>query len=205
MFEEIDDPVEQEEVYERLSAEDVDKEIRTLLGSPASYAKLRTIAATLATGLSGLTGEDLLNEAVVRFYEGRRKWPRGVHPLVVFKSTMRSLASIARKRADEGPIDESVALATVNVKEESIDLRPQVQGVVDLTPEDALSGKEQLVAVYAAVAGDEDLELLVMVWSDGLRGDEAAKELDWDKKKYEAARKRLARRLDALDPDRRPK
>lgn len=205
MFEEIDDPVEQEEVYERLSAEDVDKEIRALLGSPASFAKLRTIAATLATGLSGLTGEDLINEAVVRFYEGRRKWPCGVHPLVVFKSTMHSLASGARKRADEGPIDEFVALATVDLKEESTDLRPQVHGVVTLTPEDALSGKEQLVAVYAAVTGDEDLELLVMVWADGLRGDEAAKELDWDKKKYEAARKRLTRRLDALDPDRRLK
>lgn len=35
MFEELDDSVEQEEVYERLSAENVDKEIRALLGSPA--------------------------------------------------------------------------------------------------------------------------------------------------------------------------
>ncbi len=62
-----------------------------------------------------------------------------------------------------------------------------------------------MAAVYAAVAGDEDLELLVMVWADGQRGEEAAKELDWDKKKYEAARKRLTRRLDALDSDRRTK
>lgn len=205
MFEEPDDPVEQEEAYERLPAEDVDKEIRALLGSPASFAKLRTIAAVLAAGLSGLAGDDLINEAVVRFYEGRRKWPRGVHPLVVFKTAMRSLASDARKRAAEGPLDESVALATAEVEEESTLFRPRVHGVSALTPEDDLSGKEQLAAVYAAVAGNEDLELLVMVWADGLRGDDAAKELDWDKKKYEAARKRLTRRLDALDPDRRPK
>lgn len=205
MFEEPNDPVEQEDVYERLSAEDVDKEIRALLGSPVSFAKLRSIAATLAAGLSGLTGEDLLNEAVVRFYEGRRKWPRDVHPLVVFKTAMRSLASDSRKRTAASPLDESVALATADGGEESTDIRPRVHGVSALTPEDDLSGKEQLAAVYAVVAGDEDLELLVMVWADGLRGDEAAQELDWDKKKYEAARKRLTRRLDALEPDRRPK
>lgn len=204
MFEEPDDPVEQEELYERLSAEDVDKEIRALLGSPAAFAKLRAIASTLAAGVVGLAGEDLIHEAVVRFYGGRRKWPVGVHPLVVFKMAMRSLASDARKRAIEGPLDESVALATTDAGD-AADLRPRVHGVSALTPEDDASGKEQLVAVYAAVAGDEDLELLVMVWADGLRGDDAAKELNWDKKKYEAARKRLTRRLDALAPDRRPK
>ncbi len=64
---------------------------------------------------------------------------------------------------------------------------------------------ESISAVYAAVAGDEEMEMLVMVWADGLRGDAAAKELEWDKNKYEATRKRLTRRLNALDSDRRPK
>lgn len=205
MTEEPDDPAEQEAVYDRLSHEDVDKEIRALLGAPADFARLRSIASALAAGVTGLAGDDLLHEAVVRFYEGRRSWPRGVHPLVVFKSAMHSLASDRRKRAKLSPVDESVALATAGGDGESADVRPHVHGVSALTPDDDLAGKEQLAAVYAAVAGDEDLELLVMVWADGLRGEEAAKELDWDKKKYEAARKRLTRRLDALDPDRRPK
>ena len=205
MFEEPDDAVENEVAYERLPTEEVGKAMFALLESAASYAKLRTIATSLAAGLSGLTGDDLINEAVVRFYEGRKKWPRGVHPLVVFKTAMRSLASDARKRTSIGPVDEAVALATVGGEEDGTDLRPQVHGVSAITPEDALSGKEQLAAVYAVVAGDEDLELQVMAWADGLRGDEAVRELNWDKKKFEAARKRLTRRLDALDPDRRPK
>jgi len=204
MIEEPDDPTEQDTAYGRLPAEDVDKEIRTLLGSPANFVRVQRIAATLAAGVTGLTGDDLLNEAVVRFYAGRRAWPRGVHPLVVFKTVMHSLVSDMRKRGVLNPVDETVALATAGADETS-DTRCQVHGASTLTPEDDLSGREQLAAVYAAVAGDEDLELLVMVWADGLRGDEAAKELDWDKKKYEAARKRLTRRLDALDPDRRPK
>jgi len=205
MIEEPEDPVEQEDGYERLSAEDVDQEIRALLGSAANFARLKSIASTLAAGVTGLSGDDLLNEAVVRFYEGRRKWPRGVHPLVVFKSAMHSLASDMRKRVALSPVDENVALVTAGGEEASADSRPQVHAAVTLTPEDELSGKKQLAAVYAVVAGDEDLELLVMVWADGLRGEEAANELDWDKKKYEAARKRLTRRLGALDPDRRLK
>ncbi|BFO55804.1 hypothetical protein [Acidovorax sacchari] len=205
MTEEPDEPFGQETGYERLQAEDVDKEIRALLGSPADFARLRSIASTLAAGVTGLTGDDLLSEAVVRFYQGRRAWPRGVHPLVVFKSAMRSLASDMRKRNVLSPVDETVALATAEVDLDSADTRRRVHGASTLTPEDDLSGKEQLAAAYAVVAGEEELELLVMVWADGLRGDEAAKELDWDKKKYEAARKRLNRRLDALDPDRRLK
>jgi hypothetical protein len=199
MIEKPDDPAEQDATYERLPAEDVDKEIRALLGSVANFARLRSIASTLAAGVTGLTGDDLLHEVVARFYEGRRAWPRGVHPLVVLKSAMHSIASDTRKRTALSPVDETVALATLSVEDESADIRPQVHGLSSITPEDELTGKEQLAAVYAAVAGDEDLELLVMVWADGQRGEEAAKELNWDKKKYEAARKRLTRRLDALD------
>jgi len=203
MIEEQDDPLETNPTYERLSAADIDKEIRALLDSAANFSRLRSIASALCAGITGLSGGDLLNEAIVRFYEGRRTWPRGVHPLVVFKSAMHSIASDMRKRAELNPVDETVALATSSGDEVSTDTRPQVHGVSTVTPEDALSGKEQLVAVYAAVAGDEELEWLVTVWSDGLRGDDAAKQLEWDKNKYEAARKRLTRRLNALDPDRR--
>lgn len=205
MTEEQYDSLELDVAYERLSAEDIDGEIRSLLNSAANFSRLRSIASALSAGITGLTGEELLNEAIVRFYEGRRTWPRGIHPLVVFKSAMHSIASDMRKHDARSLIEENVALATADVDQASTDIRPQVHGVSTVTPEDVLSGKEQLSAVYAAVAGDEEMELLVMVWADGLRGDAAAKELEWDKNKYEATRKRLTRRLNALDSDRRPK
>lgn len=190
----------------RLSPAEVDAEIQALATAPASWRRLRSIATVLCGGITGLTVDDLLQETVTRFYERRRRWPRGVHPVVVFKNAMRSVASDARKQNDASPVDQSVALADgADAGDDLADARPQVHGTSGLTPEDELSGKEQLVAVYAAVAGNEELELLVMAWADGLRGDDAARELGWDKKKYEAARKRLARRLDAVDPDRRSK
>lgn len=205
MDHEPDEPDELEDGGERLTADEVDAEIQALAASPASWQRLRSIAANLCGGVSGMTGDDLLQETVTRFYERRRTWPRDVHPIVVVKNAMRSVASDARKRMSLNPVDEAVALATADSGEESSDPRPQVHGISVVTPEVDLSGKEQLVAVYAAVAGDEELELLVMAWADNLRGDEAARELGWDKKKYEAARKRLTRRLDAVDPDRRQK
>lgn len=205
MTEEQYDSLEPNEAYERLSAEDIDIEIRALLDSAANFSRLRSIASALSAGITGLTGADLLNETIVRFYEGRRTWPRGIHPLVVLKSAMHSIASDMRKHDALSPVDEGIALAIADVDQSTTDIRPQVHGVSTVKPEDVLSGKEQLAMVYAAVAGDEEMELLVMVWADGLRGDAAAKELEWDKSKYEAARKRLTRRLNALDPDRRPK
>ena len=35
---------------------------------------------------------------MVKFFEGKRVWPGGVHPLVVLKNAMHSIASNARKR-----------------------------------------------------------------------------------------------------------
>lgn len=205
MSHELDEPGEPAAAGARLSTVEVDAAIRALAASPADWSRLETLATVLSYGVFELTGDDLLQEALTRFLEGRRRWPAGgVPPVVVVKNAMHSIASDARKRAELGPIDETVALAEGSPTDES-DVRLQVHGKVTVTPEDNLSGKEQLVAVYACVAGDEDLEMLVMAWADGLRGEVAAQELSWDKKQYEAARKRLERRLKALDPDRRPK
>jgi DNA-directed RNA polymerase specialized sigma24 family protein len=200
MSHESDEPEELEAPGERLTADEIDAEIRALAASPANWRRLQGIAAVLSSGIAGLTRDDLLQETLTRFLEGRRRWPRDTHPVVVMKNAMHSIASDARKRNDLSPVDESVALATGGAGDDATDTRPQAHGAATVTPEDEFSGKEQLVAVYAAVAGNEELELLVMAWADGLRGNDAAQELGWDKKKYEAARKRLVRRLEALDP-----
>ena len=130
-----------------------------------------------------------------------RVWPRGVHPLVVLKTVMHSIASNARKHNEASPIDANVV---VNPFEADVDdTTPVAHRKLAVTPEDEISGKEQIAAVYAALGGDEDMELLVAVWADGVRGSEARNELGWDEKKYDAVRHRLLRRLAALDPDRR--
>lgn len=170
--------------------------------SPADWRRARHIATAVGAGLTGWTPDDLLQEAMSALLAGSRVWPAGLHPLVVLKTAMRSIASNARRRDKASPVDETVLLDPFETSDEAT---PAVQGTALVTPEDETSGKQQIAAVYAAVAGDEDLELLVMAWADRLRGEDAMAELGWDEKRYDAARKRLMRRLEAVDPDRRAK
>ena len=101
--------------------------------------------------------------------------------------------------------EQVAAHAGVNVRLGRLTRQGQ-KGVDSLVLRDMMKlSAEHAICTAFLVAGDEDLEMLVMAWADGLRGEVAAQELGWDKKRYEAARKRLERRLKALAPDRRPK
>lgn len=186
---------------ERLTRAEVDAVLAAF--TAADWERAKAIAAGFCGGLTGWKPNDLLQETLVKLLDGARVWRRGLHPLVVLKTAMHSVASNARKRNEASPIDEHVVVNPLEVDEE--DKTPVAHGKVAVTPEDQTSGKQQMAALYAALGGDEELELLVMAWADGLRGAEAREELGWDEKKYDAARNRLLRRLAALDPDRRPK
>lgn len=183
----------------RLSPAEVEKKLGAL--QPADWQRLKIISNTLCAGVSDLTAADLLQEAMVRLLSGKRIWPSDLPPLVVLANVMHSIASNARKREADGPVDGSI---TLDLLDADVDDRTVItHGKVTITPEDELSGKQQIAALYAAMGGDEELELLVMAWADKVRGDEARAELGWDEKKYDAVRKRLMRRLAELDPDRR--
>src|SRR5690606_14719774 len=110
-----------------------------------------------------------------------RVWPADLHPLVVLKGVMHSIASNARKHNDVSPIDQHVVVDAFEADED--DRTSVAHGEVTVTPEDELSGKQQIAQIYAALGGDEDLELLVMTWADGMRGTEARETLGWDEKK----------------------
>jgi DNA-directed RNA polymerase specialized sigma24 family protein len=184
-----------------LSRSEVEAQLRAF--KSADWQRANTIAAIFCGGLTGWTAHDLLQETVTKLLEGTRTWPVGIHPLVVLKTAMHSIASNARKRNNASPIDDAVVLDPAD--EFDGEATPTAHGKVTITPEDMTSGKQQLDAVFAAVSGDDEIELLVMAWADGLRGEQAMQELDWNKKQYDAARKRLNRRLEAIDPGRRMK
>lgn len=171
--------------------------------SPADWRRAESIANGFCGGLTGWTPEDLLQETLSSLLDESRIWRPGLHPLVVLKTAMRGIASNARKHNNASPIDQNVVVDPFEADED--DKTPVAHGKVTITPEDELSGKQQMVALYAKLEGDEELEELATAWACGLRGAEAREELGWNEKKYDAARNRLQRRLDALAPDRRPK
>ncbi|NYT60279.1 hypothetical protein H0A65_15270 [Alcaligenaceae bacterium] len=182
---------------ERLFKAEVEASLQGL--SPADWKRAESIAKLLCGGVIGWASGDLLQEALCRLLDGTRVWPVDLHPLVVLKGVMHSIASNARKHNDVSPIDQHVVVDAFETDEDA--RTPIAHGEVTVTPEDELSGKQQLAELYAALGGDEELELLVMAWAEGERGAEARETLGWDEKRYDAARNRLLRRLNALDTE----
>lgn len=169
--------------------------------TPADWQRAMSMAANFCGGVTGWKAEDLLQETLTKLLAGERIWQPGLHPLVVLKTAMYGVAFNARRHNKRSPVDENVVLDPFEAEEE--ENTPVAHGKVTVTPEDVVLGKEQMAQLYAAVAGDEDLELLVMAWADGIRGADAREMLGWDAKKYDAARNRLLRKLAKQDPERR--
>lgn len=167
--------------------------------SAADWQRANLISRRLCEGVTGWEPSDLLQETLASFLGGNRVWPADLPPLVVLKTAMHSISSNARKHNQASPIDGNVVLDPVALSDDA-GVSP-IHGRVEATPESTLAAKEQMVAIYAALGGDEELELLAMAWADGIRGTEARQELGWDAKKYDAVRNRLVRRLKAMNPD----
>jgi DNA-directed RNA polymerase specialized sigma24 family protein len=188
------------ELPRHLQRAEVETALLHLLQNPGEMARALKLARVLAGGLAATDGEDLLQKAIVLLLAGRRNWPRGLATLILLKGVMRSIASNTRKRADyllagdlDSPSDE-------DVENESSPLAEGVSRESD--PARVVEGQSDLATMQNAVKGDEEVEFLVEALAEGLTGMAIATELGWDAKKYDAARKRLSRRLAALKPDR---
>lgn len=159
--------------------------------SAADWKRAERMSAFAARGVPGKTGEDLLQETIEQLLAGRRRFPRGLHPLVVLKTTMRSNASNARVAERRGPIREKVPVAGHALEQDV----KGVEGADRRTPEVDLAAKEMLDAIAKDLETDEAASLVGMAWLDGLRGAEAAAATGLSTKDYDAARKRLLRKL----------
>lgn len=181
-----------EQPSSHLSLIEVESAFRELSG--ADWKRAQSLARLCVVGLNDWTPETLLAEALVKLTSGERAWKRGVHPLVTLKTAMRSIASNNRKKAKNGPIDQ-YATVDVGAGESDEDVSPGIQPEDARTPEEIVDERSQLKYIETLVADDEDAQMVLMVWADGLRGKEAAQELGFEMNRYEAARKRLLTRL----------
>lgn len=178
-----------------LTTDEVKEALDRLSG--AQWKAASNFARLCALGLSDMTGDDLLREAVVKLLSGERVWQHGVPALVALKMIMRSIASNERKKALNGPIDQYAAV-DVGAGEVEEDAPPGVRAIDPRTPAAIVEARSELACIESLVAGDEDVEQVVTAWALGLRGQEAAEELGFDAKRYDAARKRLLTKLASL-------
>lgn len=183
-----------------LQRAEVDVALVRLVQDSGEMARARKLARVIAHGLPAMDAEDLLRKAMMLLLAERRKWPRGLSTLVMLKGVMRNVAYRTRRKLDYLLAEDLGALSDEDSEVESSPLAEGVSPETD--PARAVEGESELVAVQNAVKGNEELEFFVEALAEGLTGMGIAKELGWDGKKYDAARKRLSRRLAALKTDR---
>jgi len=161
------------------------QEVRDALSrmSEVDMRRAERIAAFLSQRLPGMNAEDLLQEIYTQLLSGDRRFPRDVPALVVLKTAMRSEASNVRKAGRASPIDP-------RYRDE-----PEADAPDRRTPEVEHIAREELSILVASCSGDAQVELVVMAWTDGLKGEEARKATGLDEMVFDAARKRATRKL----------
>ncbi|NIF72374.1 hypothetical protein F3J16_19570 [Burkholderia sp. Ap-962] len=177
----------------RLSKREVEQELQKL--SEADWTRAEIYADFLSRNLAGYDGNDLLQMAIEKFLNMRRRWPRGLEPLKALFGAMRSISSNELKKEANGPIDTFVVVSTTDESPDEGQVQPYAAATTLETPEDVLIGRQLIKQIEVELSDDEEAGLLLMLWIEGTRGAEAAAELGWDQKRLDATRKRLLRRL----------
>jgi hypothetical protein len=181
-----------------LERTEVNAALVRMVQDAGEMARALKLARVIAHGLPAMDGEDLLGKAMTLLLAGKRRWRRDLSALTVLRGVMRSVAWRTRQKLDYLLADDIGATS-----DEESESSPLAEGVCrESDPGRVIEGQSELAAVQNAVKGDEDLELLTEALAEGLIGMEIATTLSWDTKRYDAARKRLSRRLAALKKDR---
>ncbi|MCX4163583.1 MULTISPECIES: hypothetical protein [Paraburkholderia] len=189
------------ETDDRLSLVEVRQELEKM--SPADWLRVEWMARQAFSGLGAASHEDLLQEACAKLLGGERVWRRGYAAVPVIAFVLDSMASNARKRDANGPIDGDTIVESNDVMEATDLLVRNVEPVQTLTPDIAASDAEQAARVEDLLADDAEAALVAWEWAAGRCGTEAAAALQMDKKQYDAARKRLVRKLKLMEDERR--
>lgn len=165
--------------------------------SPAEWKIIKIMAGNFARGLILLSPNDLIHEACAALLSGDRRFPRNAKPVSVVINAMHSEASNCREREKNGAVDHHVDVATLTQPmDEDGDL--SVVPSTEITPERIAENCQLIEAINTLVEDEPELQDLVAVWCLDMKGQDAAEYLEWDMKKYEAARKRLVRRLEKM-------
>jgi DNA-directed RNA polymerase specialized sigma24 family protein len=163
-------------------------EIVEALGAlpPDDKLKLARIEAIRRRG-TGFADGELLHEAVCRALNGERRCPRDVPVMAFVAMTMRSIAShdrLERRRVASSGGDGQDAAGAARTAAPS--------------PEDDLIQKQDAAAVEAIhgfFADDQEAQLVLLGWQDGLRGAALREATGLDQGKLDYAIRRIRLRM----------
>lgn len=162
---------------------------------PLDGRRLSRAADVLAIGTS-MSGEDLMQEAIMRVLDGSRPWPEGLPLLPFLRGVMRSIADGDRDKAKVSPVRRP---ASIYGSEGTL--------VID-RPTDAPSQEEQYAeeeewsrvrqGIEELFVDDFAAQILLEGIMDGIEGEELRALTELDPTAYASKRKLISRRLAKL-------
>lgn len=142
-------------------------------------------ARTLAARGAGVSGDDLIQEAIVRTCTGERHWPTSIRFISYLLATVRSIANAAAKKMK----DEQ--LTTLDPSEDEISDELASKLAPDLGHQARVLAETERIEQW--FADDERVRLLIEGLKDGMSGPEIQVWLKLTRTEYETAMKRLRR------------
>jgi len=165
---------------------------KTLAGlSDADLLRLQRFARLRSRLVPSMDWQDLLQEAIARVLDGRRKWPPTIEFMTFMRQTIRSIANEHWRREQRRPAhaefdDEQVTDHAVNSSRQ---------------PERLVAASNVLDEIHSLFADDEE----VLAILSGLAANESPNEIQsrsgMSATKYASAQRRIRRGLARAFPD----
>jgi hypothetical protein len=175
-------------------------EVLTALAAFSAAEKLRLsgIEGIRRRG-TGYARGALLAEAMSRVCLGKRRCPRNVSVPAFIAQTMRSIAFHDRetRKADAALYLEPKAFADANESGTT----PALDRAASQQAIRSTSSVENVNEIYHHFDGDEEAKLVILAWSQGLRGLELRNETGLDQAAIDYAAKRIRKKMRKLYPE----
>lgn len=172
------------------STEEVATALATL--STADLLRIRQIAKLRCVGLSAITWEDLLSEAVTRSLAGTRGWPRAVPFIAFLAQTIRSIASEEWRRRDheqttlETDLDPAETETPTTLADLSVD---------KIDPEREVIARKTLTYIETLFHEDYEANAILRGFAEGATPEQIQSSASLTPTQYASAQKRIRRRL----------
>ncbi len=173
-------------------------EVKAILArlSHADQVKLRRIAHYQAKKIPGCNADELLTEGLTRVIEGVRQWPRGLNIATFMNNVFGSIVSNMAKHHIYASKFESNTEVDISGDVDCAEKPVTLDTAPDPTGE--IYAQEMLQRLTTALSSDQHALAVLMSMAEGLKATEAQTQFNISAHQYDAARKRLKRKVEEL-------
>lgn len=172
------------------STEEVESALAAL--STADLLRVKQIARLRCIGLSAITWEDLLSEAITRSLAGTRGWPRTVPFIAFLAQTIRSIASEEWRRRDH---EQTMLETDLDVAEAETPITLADLAIDQINPEREVIASKTLNDIETLFHSDYEASAILHGFAEGATPEQIQSSASLTPTQYASAQKRIRRRL----------